>query len=189
MKAIAARCLAAFATLLSAGAAAPAASIDAKLQLCASCHGRNGLPSDQTIPIIWGQQRAYLQKELNDYRNGDRDNQIMSSIAESLSDSDISQIASYFGQAKWPDQAKMSLPAVPAAIATCRTCHNADLKGGMSPAGITPRLAGQFSAYLVNTMTAYADGERANSSQMPALMQSLSSVDRKTIADYLAAIR
>jgi cytochrome c553 len=178
---------AAFAVLLLNTEAACAASIETKMLLCASCHGRNGLPSDQTVPIIWGQQAEYIQKQLNDYRNGDRDSQIMSSIAESLSDGEVAQIAAYFGNAKWPAQSTAPPPAAPGAIATCQACHNPNLTGGVSPSGVAPRLAGQFSPYLVDTMTAYADGARANSATMSALMQSLSPADRKIIADYLAA--
>jgi cytochrome c553 len=170
-------------------AAAAADPIKTKMELCASCHGRDGLPSDHTVPIIRGQQAAYLRKQLNDFRNGDRESQIMSSIAESLSEGEISQIAADSGGAKWPERAQATLPGPPAAIATCKACHHADLTGGVSPSGVAPRLAGQFSAYLVASMTAYADGERANSTVMAALMQSLSPADRKAIADYLAALR
>jgi cytochrome c553 len=167
-----------------------AASIETKAQLCASCHGEHGLPSDPTVPITWGQRPAYIQNELNAYRNGDRESQIMSSIAESLSDAEISQIAEYFGQAKWPvrSDAPPSAPA-PDAIATCQACHNTDLAGGMGPTGVAPRLAGQFSPYLLDAMNAYANGERANSEVMSTLMQSLSPEDRKAVADYLASLR
>ena len=167
-----------------------AASIETKAQLCASCHGEHGVPSDPTVPIIWGQQAAYIQNELNAYRNGDRESQIMSSIVESLSDAEISQIAAYFGDAEWPvrSESPPSAPA-PGAIATCQACHNANLAGGKGPAGIAPRLAGQFSPYLRDTMNAYANGERANSAAMSTLMQSLSPEDRKTVADYLASMR
>ena len=41
----------------------------------------------------------------------------------------------------------------------------------MSASGIAPRLAGQMAPYLIDTMAAYADGERANSTQMSALMR------------------
>jgi cytochrome c553 len=169
-------------------AAAPASAVAAKEQLCASCHGRNGLPSDRTVAIIWGQQSAYIRKQLSDYRNGDRDSQIMSSIAESLSDREIAQIADHFGGADWPVRATGSPPAAPGAILACKACHSATLTGGTSTAGIAPRLAGQFSPYLFDTMTAFADGERQNSAQMSALMQSLSPTERKAIAAYLAAM-
>jgi cytochrome c553 len=181
-----------FAVLLAwplGAVAAPADSVGTKVHLCASCHGANGLPSDQSVPIIWGQQPGYIKKQLSDYKNDDRDSQIMSSIAESLSDADVSRIAIYFGGAAWPAQPKASLPAAPAAIATCKVCHGANLTGAASPAGIAPRLAGQGAPYLIDTMTAYANGERANSPLMASLMYNLSTADRKAIAGYLAAMR
>ena len=177
------------AMLLSAGLA-PAAPVETKARLCASCHGEHGLPSDPAVPIIWGQKAAYIQKELSDYRNGDRESQIMSSIAESLSDAEVPQIANYFGQAEWPARAgAMPRASAPGVVAACEPCHNRNLTGGPSPAGVAPRLAGQYSPYLRDTMNAYANGERANSAQMSALMQSLSAAERKAVADYLAGMR
>jgi len=183
-----ARILAALAAVLLGAEAALADSIETKARLCASCHGARGLPSDPSVPIIWGQQSAYILKQLNDYRNGDRNSQIMSSIAESLSEGDLAQMAAYFSNAKWPTRPPPPLPAAPETIATCQACHHPNLAGGVSPSGVAPRLAGQFSPYLVDTMTAYADGERANSTLMPALMHGLTPADRKAIAEYLAAM-
>lgn len=164
-------------------------AIETKMQFCAQCHGRNGPPTDRAVPIIMGQQAAYLQKELNDYRNGDRDNQIMSSIAESLSGAEVSQLATLLSKAKWPASPDTVPPPAPDAVAACQACHNANFTGGVSPAGVAPRLAGQNAAYLSDTMNAYAAGERANNATMSALMQNLSPAMRRTIADYLAAIR
>src|SRR4051812_8607876 len=57
--------------------------IEAKAQTCAACHGQNGTSIEpKTIPIIWGQQQSYLMKQLRDYRNGERDNPIMTPIAK-----------------------------------------------------------------------------------------------------------
>ena len=48
-------------------------SIEAKVQLCATCHGDKGVPTDpKTIPPIWGQQQSYLTKQLRDFRSGER---------------------------------------------------------------------------------------------------------------------
>jgi cytochrome c553 len=173
---------------LAAGAA-PAVSVETKVDLCASCHGANGLPSDPSVPIIWGQQDAYLRKQLSDYKNGDRDSQIMSSIAESLSDAEVSQIAAYFGSQAWPSEPGLPLPAAPASIAACKVCHGANLTGAAGSAGAAPRLVGQGAPYLIDTMSAYANGERANSPLMAALMHNLSTADREAIAGYLAAMR
>jgi cytochrome c553 len=189
VRSTAAQFLTAFVAFLPGIETALADSIETKTQLCASCHGTHGLPSDRTVPIIWGQQAMYIRKQLNDYRTGDRDSQIMSSIAESLSDGEVSQIAAYFGNEKWPAQPAVSPPASPGAVATCQACHDTSLAGGMGPTGVAPRLKGQFSSYLIDTMTAYANGERANSAVMSGLAKSLSAADRKAVAEYLAALR
>ena len=79
--------------------------IEAKVQLCAACHGENGVPADpKTIPIIWGQQQSYLVKQLHDFRSGDRDSPIMSPIAKGLAQEDLRQIAAYFAAKSWPAQ-------------------------------------------------------------------------------------
>jgi cytochrome c553 len=113
----------------------------------------------------------------------------MSSIAQGLSERQIDQIADYFGAATWPRETTTASPAAPAAVAACAACHNRDLKGATGPAGWAPRLAGQSSPHLLDTMTAFAAGDRANNPQMSALMQALPPAERKAIADYLANLR
>src|SRR5437588_13129567 len=74
-----------FPTLLGAGialavVAVPAHAaddIEATAQLCAACHGQNGMPSDpKTVHTIWWQERSYLFKQMRNYGNGQRDNHI-----------------------------------------------------------------------------------------------------------------
>ena len=85
--------------------------IEATAQLCAACHGQNGVPSDpKTVPIIWGQEPSYLFKQMRNYRNGERDNPIMSPIAKSLAEEDLRKIASYFAAKSWPAQAQSLRP-------------------------------------------------------------------------------
>ena len=59
-------------------------ALDNQLGVCWSCHGVEGKPKDPSVPIIWGQQAAYLEKQMRDFRSGDRDSQIMASMAESV---------------------------------------------------------------------------------------------------------
>lgn len=68
---------------------------------CASCHGADGkgleVP-DQTIPIIGGQEWKYLEKQLQDWRSGERHNSangIMNQIAKSLTDEEIQALTNY----------------------------------------------------------------------------------------------
>jgi cytochrome c553 len=167
-------------------------AVESKVQICASCHGKAGASDDPTIPILWGQQAAYLEKQLRDYKSGTRDSQIMSSIIESLKDDELSQVAAFFAGKTWPaakDAAQAAPGKPPAAALACVACHGDTFRGGPVPDGTTaPRLAGQFSDYLSATMEAFATGERANNETMTALLKSQSSADREAIAHYLSGL-
>ena len=160
--------------------------IEAKAQTCAVCHGQNGVPADpKTVPIIWGQQQSYLVKQLRDYRNGERDNPIMSPIAKSLAEEDLRKISAYFAAKRWPAQAAAAATASPpTGIAQCQPCHQPNFEGG-PPA---PRLAGLSYEYLVATMRAFAADERSNNGDMPKFMQALTDSEREAMARYLSAL-
>ncbi len=161
--------------------------LDATLQTCQSCHGAQGLPNDPTVPIIWGQEAKYIEKQLQDYRSGDRDSQIMSSMAESLKPDDAARAAATISQKAWPKREAASV-AAPDGIAACQGCHGGALMGGDTPEGAAPRLAGQFAEYLAQEMDAFARGERANQPTMSAMMQALSADQRTALATYLASL-
>ena len=160
--------------------------IEAKVQTCAVCHGQNGVPIDpKTIPIIWGQERSYLVKQLHDYRSGDRDNPIMSPLAKGLAQEDLRKIAAYFAAKPWPaQQAATAPPSPPKGIAQCQPCHQPKFEGGPS----WPRLAGLNSDYLVASMRSFANEERTNNGDMPKIMQMYSEADRAAMARYLAGL-
>lgn len=68
-------------------------------QVCASCHGADGnMALADDYPILAGQHRDYLVVALKAYRSGDRDNAIMGSFAQNLSDQDIEDLAAWFAR-------------------------------------------------------------------------------------------
>ena len=68
-------------------------------QACAACHGPAGnRPVSPETPRLAGQQYDYLVQVLSDYRQGTRDNPIMSAMAKPLTDKDIKDVAWYFSQ-------------------------------------------------------------------------------------------
>jgi len=160
--------------------------IEAKVLVCAACHGQNGVPTDpKTIPPIWGQEQSYLVKQLRDFRNGERSSAIMSPLAKNLAEGDLRKIAAYFAAKTWPARrASAKPPSPPKGIAQCQACHQQNFQGGM-PA---PRLAGLSYEYLVATMRAFAKEERANNLDMPGFMRVLTERERNAIARYLAAL-
>jgi cytochrome c553 len=68
---------------------------------CAYCHGGTGKgldPSTAMYPVIGGQHKAYLLKQLKDFREDNRYNSpniIMNKILRSLSDSELEALADY----------------------------------------------------------------------------------------------
>ena len=178
-----------FGTLvILAALAAPANAaegIDAKLQVCGSCHGENGQPIDATIPIIWGQTEYFLVKQLHDYKSGDRENLVMASFAKRLTQADLRPAAAYFASKSWPARpAPAASASPPDGIVVCQICHQPNFVGGL-PA---PRLAGQSYEYLVEAMRSFADGERTNNADMVKLMQPLSTAEREAIARYISGL-
>ena len=159
--------------------------IEAKVQLCAACHGAKGTPADpKTMPVIWGQEQIYLMKQMRDFRNGERSSAIMSPIAKDLAEGDLRKIAAYFAAKPWPQRAAADVPSPPKGIAQCQACHQPNFEGGM-PA---PRLAGLSYEYLVAAMRAFAAEERTNNLDMPKFMQVLPEPERDAIARYLSAL-
>lgn len=68
---------------------------------CIRCHGKNGKGKDKSnslFPVIGGQQKAYVIKQLKDLKAGKRTNDpagMMAMVAKGLSDKEIEAVADY----------------------------------------------------------------------------------------------
>ncbi len=86
--------------LTAAGAAARAADLRAGEAIvqrtCYACHGLNGVSSMSLYPNLAGQKQAYLAAQLRAFRDGSRQNPIMTLIAAHLSAAQIKDVAAYF---------------------------------------------------------------------------------------------
>ncbi|MGB5261277.1 MAG: c-type cytochrome, partial [Gammaproteobacteria bacterium] len=65
--------------------AGDAAAGKAKAASCAGCHGANGISSNPMWPNLAGQQSGYLIKQMKAFRDGTRDDPMMSPMAKPLS--------------------------------------------------------------------------------------------------------
>jgi cytochrome c553 len=79
-------------------------SAPAKVTLCASCHGKNGVGITTDYPNLAGQHADYIARALVEYAHGDRKNPIMPSFMVGLTDSDIDDIANYYSKQTPPLQ-------------------------------------------------------------------------------------
>jgi len=161
------------------------AFLGAKLLVCNTCHGENGIPRNAATPIIWGLQENYLVKQLHDFQSGNRDNEVMTWMATALSEAELAPAAAYFAKKNWPARsAGAASTSPPAVVAVCQACHQQNLAGGL-PA---PRLAGQRYEYLVEAMRRYAEGERTNNAEMMNIMKALSPAEREAMARYISSL-
>ena len=173
-------------------APARAQTIEEKAQLCAACHGENGIPQDKATPVIWGQYQGYLYLDLRDYKSGARKNDIMSPLAQTLERDDMMALALYFSQKRWPDLQQPSAPPDVAARAIranasvgCTGCHQGQYQGE----GTQPRLAGQSQEYLRQTMIDFRTRARGNNPGMTDLMLATSEDDIAALAQYMAGLQ
>ena len=80
--------------------AADVAAGKAKAQICASCHGANGISNVPTYPNLAGQKAAYTEKQLKAFRDATRTDPTMNAMAKPLTDADIANLAAYFESLK-----------------------------------------------------------------------------------------
>ena len=77
-----------------------AAAGNAKVWLCVGCHSipdyRADYPFVYSVPMIGGQNAAYIATALSEYKKGNRKHPTMRSIAASLSDQDMADIGEYY---------------------------------------------------------------------------------------------
>jgi Cytochrome c553 len=68
---------------------------------CINCHGVNGkglTPNTSMFPVIGGQQKDYIRRQLVNFRKGDRTNSpngIMNRITQKLTDDELEALADY----------------------------------------------------------------------------------------------
>lgn len=73
-----------------------AAAGQGKSTTCHACHGPTGDSLQPIYPQLGGQHQNYLSKSLRGFRDGSRQNAIMSGFAAALSDADIEDIAAWY---------------------------------------------------------------------------------------------
>jgi cytochrome c553 len=71
-----------------------------KTSMCAGCHGipgwRTAYPAVYKVPKLGGQHEEYIVAALKEYKNGERSHPSMDSIAASLTEQDMQNLAAYY---------------------------------------------------------------------------------------------
>ena len=168
----------------------------ANYALCANCHMQNGWgKKDGSFPVIAGQHRNVLIKQLADIRSKNRDNPTMypftdpGSIGGPQGIADVTAYISYMKSDPEPGTGPGDNLTVGKTIYQkhCAQCHGNRALGNNS--AFFPRLKGQHYAYLLRQLRWIRDGYRKNSNPlMVNEVKALSDEELAAIADYLSRL-
>jgi cytochrome c553 len=167
---------------------ATAQTIEERAELCATCHGEDGVPKMPDVPIIWGQHAGYLYFQIRDFKLGTRKSEIMQPLVADFEKPEMLAIAEYFAKKPWPrlgyksTEADQKIGEHVAAAGICSECH----LGGYLGDGTVPRLAGQTVPYLEKTMLDFKTRMRANNPDKSTLLASFPDDELAAMARYLA---
>lgn len=78
------------------GSVACAGPVPAQADACQACHGTEGVSRAVDIPNLAGQKRAYLEAQLQAFRDGRRQSPLMNAVAAQLSTEAIQALAAYW---------------------------------------------------------------------------------------------
>jgi Cytochrome c553 len=63
---------------------------------CQTCHGLNGIATIAEAPNLAGESEIYLQAQLQAFRSGKRQQEMMSIVAKDLTDEEIANLAAWY---------------------------------------------------------------------------------------------
>jgi len=169
------------------------------LSACDRCHDTSHAPpTSPYVPSLGGQDKAYLQRALHEYRRDLRQSGFMEPIAVELDDEDINNLADYYASLKvLAGKPARSLSSEGAGlgrqlaehgdlsrkIPACLSCHGANKRPDY------PRLDGQSEQYLRQQLQVLQRGVRAKTPHgaiMTTIAKRLTESQAKAVAAFFA---
>jgi len=166
-------------------------------ELCATCHDKTGWgKTDGSFPVIAGQHRSVIIKQLADIRARNRENPTMYPFTGKDvlgGPQGIENVAAYIaqlpvnpdhgkGKGLQPEKGKQLFEE------KCAVCHGKQGQGNAE--NFFPRIQGQHYAYVLRQLKWIRDGLRKNAN--PVMLAQIKDMDDKTlsiIADYVSHIK
>ncbi|MGE5116764.1 MAG: c-type cytochrome [Betaproteobacteria bacterium] len=197
-------CVGLLAATMTAAQAQDAKAGDAKAgekkaAMCIGCHGipgyQSSFPEVYKVPMISGQNAAYIVAALNEYAKGGRKFPTMHGVAATLTDQDKADLAAFYstsgGKAEVPEQISPSGTAAELLKkGNCQSCHGANLSKPIDPS--YPKLAGQHADYLYYALKAYQTKNNPQVGRSNPVMGGMAApfthVELKTLAEYIGSL-
>ena len=170
-----------------------------KSATCAACHGADGNSANPEWPKLAGQNEKYLVKQLVDFKEGKRENPLMSGPVAPLNKQDMEDLAAYFasqsgtpGSAE-PNQLELGEMIyrggnLETGVAACMGCHSPTGVGNAAAA--FPQLSGQHSKYTSTQLRHFRDNVRANdqANMMRTVAGKMTVEEIEAVSQYIAGL-
>ena len=180
-------------------ARAQAVPLEERLQLCGGCHNPDGNSVIPENPKLSGLDAEYFVRQMHDFKNGNRKSPVMSGIIPLVDEKEFEALAAFFHRQKpKPGEAvdaKLAAQGkeiydegiVGSAVPACSGCHNEDGSGTEK----YPRIAGQHSVYVIQQLSSYKNGGRANDSKavMRAVAKRMNEKEIRAVAEYVVTLK
>jgi cytochrome c553 len=190
-------------------AAGDAEAGQAKSATCMGCHGLAGNSTIPNFPKLAGQSEAYIVKQLQYFKSGERGNAMMAGVALSLSDQDMEDVAAYYSiQTISENSAKGSEEMIELGrkiyvggkmdtqTTACIACHGPKGKG--IPTAGFPAVAAQHADYTASQLKAFrqysinqqtdSDGVERVNEMMNNVAMGLTNEEIDALSQYIAGL-
>lgn len=171
-----------------------------KSAVCAGCHAADGNSGLNPLwPKLAGQHPQYIEKQLKDFKAGNRSDPLMAPMAMPLSEQDMADLAAYFSSqtkkigtaaADKIDAGEKLYRAGNAAtgVAACMACHGP--AGSGNPQALFPALNGQNAEYLVKALKDFRSGARTNDNakMMQGVVARMTDAEMEAVAQYIQGL-
>lgn len=168
-----------------------------RVLLCKYCHGSDGNSLKPDVPNLAGQNARYLLEQINKFATRERDDFVMSELAEGFSTEDKINVAIFYSSQTVKVQNVEKEKVEKGKIlyhSACSSCHGIKGYGSQDMA----RVAGQQVVYTMNVMKTFrtnannADARRASARRSPVMetaAKALTDEQIESVAAYLAQMR
>lgn len=166
---------------------------------CVACHGVDGNSTNPMWPKLAQQGVPYMVAQLKLFRDGIRQDPLMSPQAANLTDQDIDDLAAYYaGQIGSPGAAQEDKVELGQAIyrggiiakgvPACSACHSPT--GAGNPASKFPRVSGQHADYMAAQLKAYRaiELDYPSAQIMVSVTERLTDKEIEAVASYMQGL-
>ena len=170
-----------------------------KALICTGCHGADGNNSNSEYPILAGQVKPYLLKQLKDFKSEARVDDHMTSMVLAVEEIDFEDIVAYFSSQAISQQSEkgknhemelgkniFSSGIKNKSVPACSSCHGSTGRGNKD--AVYPSLASQHKEYLAKSLKDFREGKRKNDKDklMRNVASKLSDKEIDAITTYIS---